>query len=428
MSPNIQERISMTRILACLVLSAIVGWSVPALVPVAAQTQALPQASSATALQHVTVLSQQIGPRPTGSPADVRTATYLAEQFQRLGYTVQRQSFPILFFDEAAPPTVNIVGQQAAALHALALIYSAATTADGLETEVVDAGLGREEDFRGKRLEGKIALVQRGEVFFRVKVANAAAAGASAVIVYNNRPGPPQAATLIEPSKVPAVMISQDDGERLAQLLRAGSVRVRLNVSTIVEQRMSQNIIGIKRGTRTPNEIVVVGGHADSVKQSPGANDNASGTAAVLEAARLLAQTPTARTIHFIGFGAEEIGLVGSRFYVQNRTGTIVGMVNMDMVGRGPMQVGNSGGDTSILDLAERVAGRLDIRVSTFRLREAASDHSSFEQAGIPAVFIHTGDDEAIHTPADVLARVNPQLVAQAATLAAGIARELATR
>jgi len=410
-----------------LVLCVFAAWSVAPPIA-AAPTEMLPQASSATALQHVTVLSQQIGPRPTGSPADARTATYLAEQFQRLGYVVERQAFPILFFDEAAPPTVNVLGSQAAGLRALALIYSAATPSTGLEAEIVDAGLGREEDLRSRRLEGKIALVQRGQVFFRVKVANAAAAGASAVIVYNDRPGPPQAGTLTELSQIPAVMISQDDGQRLVEMLQAGAVRVRLNVSTIVERRMSQNVIGIKRGTRTPNEIVVVGGHADSVKQSPGANDNASGTAAVLEAARLLAQIPTARTIHFIGFGAEEIGLVGSRFYVQNRTGTIVGMVNMDMVGRGPMQVGNSGGDTSILDLAERTATRLDIRVGTFRLREAASDHSSFEQAGTPAVFIHTGDDEAIHTPADVLNRVNPQLIAQAASLAAAIARELASR
>lgn len=415
------------RLPALVVLCALV-WNVAAGLA-AAPPQTLPQASSTTALQHVTVLSQQIGPRPTGSPADVRTANYLAEQFQRLGYAVERQSFPILFFDEAAPPTVNVLGSQAAAFRALALIYSAPTSSNGLEAELVDTGLGREEDLRGRRLEGKIALVQRGQIRFSVKVANASAAGASAVIVYNNQSGPPTAGTLVEPSQIPAVMISQDDGERLTQMLRSEPVRIRLNVSTIVERRTSQNVIGIKRGTRTPNEIVVVGGHADSVKQSPGANDNGSGTAAVLEAARLLAQTPTARTIHFIGFGAEEIGLVGSRFYVQNRTGTIVGMVNMDMVGRGPgLSVGNSGGDTSIIDLAERIATRLDMKVGTFQLREAASDHFSFEQAGIPAVFVHTGDDEAIHTPGDVLNRLNPQLIAQAATLAAGIARELATR
>lgn len=423
------QGLSDLRVLALILVAAIAAWAVPLAPLAAAPSQTLPQASATAAIQHVQVLSQQIGPRPTGSAADARAADYIAEQFRRFGYAVERQTFPILFFDELSPPTVTVTAPQAATLRALALIFSAPTPPEGLDAELVDAGLGREEDLQGRRLEGKIALVQRGQIFFRAKVANAAAAGAPAIIVYNNQPGPPQAGTLVEPSPIPAVMISQDDGERLQQLLRAGPVRVRLAVNTIMERRTSQNIIGIKRGTRSPNEIVVVGGHADSVKQSPGANDNASGTAAVLEAARILAAVPTARTIHFIGFGAEEIGLVGSRFYVQNRTGTIVGMVNMDMVGRGPsLMVGNAGNDATVVELAERVAMRLEIRVSRFRLREAASDHFSFEQAGIPAVFLHTGDDDAIHTPGDVFDRVSPQLVAQAASLAAGTTLELANR
>lgn len=416
------------RALTLILLAAAVAWSLQAPIT-AAPAQTLPQASPAAAIQHVAVLSQQIGPRPTGSAADGRAAEYIADQFRRLGYAVERQTFPILFFDELSPPTVTVLGPQAATVRALALIFSAATPADGLEAEVTAAGLGREEDFQARRLEGRVALVQRGQIFFRVKVANAAAAGASAVIITNNQPGPPQAGTLVEPSSIPAVMIAQDDGERLEQLLRAGPVRVRLQVNTITERRTSQNVIGIKRGTRSPSEIVVVGGHADSVSQSPGANDNASGTAATLEAARMLAAIPTARTIHFIAFGAEEIGLIGSRFYAQNRTGTVIGMVNMDMVGRGPgLMVGNSGNDVTIVDLAERIASRLGITVSRFRLREAASDHFSFEQVGVPTVFLHTGDDEAIHTPNDVLDRVSPQLVAQAAALAAGTALELANR
>ncbi len=417
------------RALALILLAAAVAWTLPQAPIAAAPAQTLPQASPAAAIQHVAVLSQQIGPRPTGSAADGRAAEYIADQFRRLGYAVERQTFPILFFDELSPPTVTVLGPQAATVRALALIFSAATPADGLEAEVTAAGLGREEDFQGRRLDGRVALVQRGQIFFRVKVANAAAAGASAVIVSNNQPGPPQAGTLVEPSSIPAVMISQDDGERLEQLLRAGPVRVRLQVNTITERRASQNVIGIKRGTRSPSEIVVVGGHADSVSQSPGANDNASGTAATLEAARMLAAIPTTRTIHFIAFGAEEIGLIGSRFYAQNRTGTVIGMVNMDMVGRGPgLMVGNSGNELTVVELAERIASRLGIRVSRFRIREAGSDHFSFEQVGVPTVFLHTGDDEAIHTPNDVFDRVSPQLVAQAAALAAGTALELANR
>ncbi|MGH2399137.1 MAG: M28 family metallopeptidase, partial [bacterium] len=143
---------------------------------------------------------------------------------------------------------------------------------------------------------------------------------------------------------------------------------------------------------------------------------------------RLLASTPTARTIHFIGFGAEELGLIGSRFYAQNPPGRIVGMVNMDMVGRGPLQVGNSNEDNTLVELGEQVAQRLGIRVGRFKLRGASSDHASFEAIGVPALFIHTGDDPAIHTPNDTADRIDPALVAQAASIAAAAALQLAGR
>lgn len=392
----------------------------------AAPAPVLPAASPQQALQHDVVLSQQIGPRPAGSANDARGADYIAEQFRALGYTVERQQFPFRYFEETQAPSLTVAAPTQAAIRLITLEFSASTPPDGLEAEVVAAGLGRAQDLSGKALEGKIALVERGEIQFREKAANVAAAGGVAVIVYNTAGGP-VAATLVEPSRIPAVIIGRDDGQRLLELLKTGSVRARLVVRTIAEQRTTENVIGIKRGTTAANEIVVVGGHRDSVRVSPGANDNGSGTAAVLEAARLLAGVPTARTIHFIGFGAEEVGLIGSAFYVKNATATIAGMVNMDMVGRGPgIMAGNQTGQPFMLEIADAVARRAGISLRRFRLGQ--SDHVSFEQAGIPAVFLHTGDDDAIHTPNDTIDRVSGQLIATAASLAAGIALEVANR
>ncbi len=387
----------------------------------------LPAASPQLALQHDIVLSQQIGPRPAGSPADARGADYIAEQFRRLGYSVVRQQFPFRFFEETRAPSLVVLAPAAASIPLVTMEFSASTPADGLEAELVAMGTGTPQDLTGQRLDGKIALVERGGIQFREKAANVAAAGGAAVIVYNNQSGLAIAVTLVEPSKIPAVVISQEDGRRLLDLLKSGPVRVRLVVSTVTEQRTSENVIGIKRGTAAPNEVVVVGGHRDSVRVSPGANDNGSGTAAVLEAARLLAEVPTVRTIHFIGFGAEEVGLIGSAFYVRNASASVVGMVNMDMVGRGPaILAGNLTGHPAMLDVADAVARGLGLTLRRFRLGQ--SDHVSFEQAGIPAVFLHTGDDDAIHTPNDVLERVSGQLIATAASLAAGIALEVANR
>lgn len=393
---------------------------------VAAAAQAIPPASGTAALAHVTALSQQIGPRVVGTPAYLRAADYVAGQFERLGYRVERQVFSFEAFEVLSPPSLTVTAPAPATLHPVTLMYSGSTAPEGLEVELVSAGIGRREDFARPQTTGRIVLVERGQLFFWEKVANAAAAGAVAVVVYNSQPGVPPVATLRSPATIPAVIISQDEGHQLLQSLGSGPVRVRLVVRTLTEPRSLPNVIGIKPGSSIPDEIVVVGGHLDSVPGSPGANDNASGVAAILEAARLLAEVPTFRTIRFIAFGAEEVGLLGSQYYVQHRTGTVVGMINLDMVGNGPqLLIGNSAGSRGLLDVAERVAGRLDIRVR--RLRLDRSDHVSFEQAGVPVVFLFTGDDEEVyHTPMDVASRVKPELLAQAAGLAAGIAFELA--
>lgn len=404
------------------VLSAVVASVVLA---VAAVAQSPPAASGTAAFAYAGVLSQQIGSRPAGSEAYTRATEYVTEQFQRWGYRVESQPFPFQYFDETTPPELRVLTPLETSLHPATMLYSTPTPKEGVEAEIADVGLGREEDLRGKRLEGKVALAGRGEIRFSLKASNAAAAGASAIIIINNQPGPAQTGTLLEPSRIPVVMVSHDEGIRLGAWLAAGPVRVRLIVQTVTEERTSINVIGVKPGTTAPAEVVVVGAHLDSVPTSPGANDNASGVATVLEVARMLAEVPTARTVHFVAFGAEELGLVGSRHYVATRTLAVRGMVNLDMVGHGPqLLVANSAGRGELLDIAERVAGRLGIKVE--RMSFGSSDHESFERARIPVVFIHTGDDNVYHTPQDVASRLDPQLLGQAASLAAAVVLEIA--
>ena len=387
----------------------------------------IPAASPQSALAHVTTLAKEIGPRAAGTEGDRRAVDYVAEQFRRMGYGVERQAFPFRFFEETQAPQLSVAAPAGPRLSPVTMLYSSSTPEAGIEGEVVTAGLGRADDFAGRPVEGRIALIERGEIFFSDKVSNAAAAGAAAVVLYNNQPGPPTVGTLRGPSRIPAVIISQDEGRLLLRQMEGGAVRLRMIVRTVSETRTSFNVIGIKRGVRQANEIVVVGGHRDSVPVSPGANDNASGTAAVIETARILASMRTARTIHFVAFGAEELGLIGSAYYADHPPGTVVGMVNMDMVGRGSLAVGNSNEDNRLVDLGEQVARRLGVQVGRFKLRgTAGSDHFSFERIGVPTAFLHTGDDAAIHTPNDALDRVDPALIAQAARLAAGIALEAA--
>ncbi|MDP7061446.1 MAG: M20/M25/M40 family metallo-hydrolase [Planctomycetota bacterium] len=96
------------------------------------------------------------------------------------------------------------------------------------------------------------------------------------------------------------------------------------------------NLIAEKRGTKYPNQIVELGAHYDTVPMSPGADDNASGVAGVLEAARVLRDLPTERTIRFCFFGLEEKGLIGSRSHVAAFQKTpqreVLGLLNLEMI------------------------------------------------------------------------------------------------
>jgi aminopeptidase YwaD len=393
-----------------------------ALVQAAGSAQTAPSGEAAFA--HVQHLAGVIGPRVAGTPAERQAAEYLAAQLRQYDYPVEFHQFALPYF-EARRIELQQLGTPARAVQALALQLTAPTPSAGLEADLVPVGLGQAADFEGRQVSGAIALIERGTITFREKVANAASRGAVAAIVYNNQSGLIPG-TLGARSEIPAVVISQDEGRRLIAAAQAGRLRVRLVVDVVHETRQSVNVVASKRGTTRPDEIIVIGGHYDSVPNGPGANDNASGTAATLEAARTLAAVALPRTVQFVLFAAEESGLFGSAAFAAERRRGIVAMINLDMVGWGErLMIGASPGrDESVVNVAERAAQRLGIQVSRFRA--SASDHASFERQGIPAVFLHRGVDPHYHQPTDLPANVTPRYLEEAARLAAGIAQDLA--
>jgi aminopeptidase YwaD len=395
---------------ALIVTAAATGW-----------TQTGPSGASAFAfVQH---LAGVIGPRVAGMPADRQAAEYISAQFRQWGYAGDLHAFQFPFF-EARQVQLQIAAPQARTIQAEALLLTSSTPAAGIEAEVVPVGLGRPEDFDGRRVTGAIVLAERGVLTFREKTANAAARGAVAIIVYNNQPGIVPG-TLQQRSEIPSITISQEDGKQLAETAQGGGLRARLMVDVVNEMRSTSNVVATKRGTTRPNEIIVIGGHFDSVPRSPGANDNASGVATLMEAARVLASVPTARTIQFVPFSGEELGLFGSAAFANDRRQGVVAMINLDMVGWGErLMVGNSPGrDGSAVDTALQVAQRLGIEVTRFRA--GGSDHVSFERHGIPAVFFHRGIDPSYHRPTDVPSNVDPKHLEEAARLLVAVIQEL---
>ncbi len=207
-----------------------------------------------------------------------------------------------------------------------------------------------------------------------------------------------------------------------------------------------RNVVGVLPGTNA-DEYVVVGAHYDHLGDgsygsgSPGdihngADDNASGTSAVLEVAEALAMADEKpeRSVAFILFTAEEIGLVGSREFVRQlddgpvSSDAIVAMLNLDMVGRvreDKLFVG--GGETSpkLPDLAEQAINDVGLTVETMRAG-GRSDHAPFIAADIPALFLFSGLHDVYHTPDDDVETINFEGIRQVSEAATAIVTELA--
>ena len=156
----------------------------------------------------------------------------------------------------------------------------------------------------------------------------------------------------------------------------------------------------------------MAGGHLDSVPAGPGLNDNGSGIAALLHVAARLAGSE--RPVRIAFWGAEEIGLVGSRRYVRALTAAerrrIAAYLNLDMVGspEGRARV-YDGARTIEPALRDQLPGTGEVEL------EGNSDHASFEAVGIPVGGIFTGLDECYHQRCDTLRNVDQELVGRVA-------------
>jgi len=362
------------------------------------------------AYHHVLALAQDIGSRPAGSEAERQAAEYISQQLTTYGYETQMQEFGWEYYVEEAP-VLEVVTPTSLSLNPSTLRLSASGE---VTAELVSAGLGRPQDFPPEGLEGRIALVERGELSFSDKVTNAAANGAAAVVIYNNVDGPLRA-ELQEESPIPALSLSQAEGRQLQALLAEGPLTVHLLAQSVQEAKTSQNVIA-----RPPQEDcqVIVGAHYDSVAAGPGANDNASGSAILLEIARVLDLRGQEEGVCFVAFGAEETGLFGSRHFVATLASqgqpSPQAMVNLDMVGVGSEW--QLMGSPSLVEKIDQGAAALGLDpVPTEPGRE--SDHINFMDAGIPAVLIYRSEDPHQHTESDQTEFVQPQLLEEAAKL-----------
>ena len=361
------------------------------------------------AFHYLSELAEDVGPRTSGTDLERKASEFLLEEFGDLGYEAAAQEFT--WDSPAASLTVGLPDNQDLEANILS------GTANGeASAQLAFVGLGKPADVPEEGLEGKIALVERGEITFGSKVAEVHNAGAVGAIIFNNVSGSFRG-TLGERSQIPAISLSQADGNHLKELLDQGET-IEAAISIEDNAVPSRNVIAELPGTG--DGVIVVGAHYDTVPDSIGASDNSSGTGTLLAVAEQLAGRSFPFTVRFIAFGSEETGLHGSEYYVDNLTADeleeIYLMINLDSVGSGTRL--RLFGDRWAAKHVQETADREEIPLDTGSRRgSGGSDHVNFRNAWVPIIYFLADDLSRINTPADTMEHINPDLLGDVTAL-----------
>jgi hypothetical protein len=376
-------------------------------------------------------------------------------------------------------------------------VFSSTGTATG-EMVFVGYGITSAEhhydDYAGMDVKGKVVVALRYEpqdqneksVFdgknrtrhsnFETKAVNAKLHGAAALILINNAVLYPEDADKLDPfgnqsgamdSGIPVVQVkanvaeawfreSQHDLKGIVKAIdntlqpqsfrfpAAMKATMRIEVDRVM--RPTHNVAGFLPGTS--DEYIVVGGHYDHLgfgqqfsmapsevpKLHPGADDNASGTAAVIELARYFAKQPKMkRGVLFVAFSGEEIGLLGSSHLAGKMPFPLekcAAMINMDMVGRMVggkfFAAGVATGSTFKKILDEVVQGQTDLKPEfSDNLSIGGSDHTSFSAKQVPALFFFSGLHSDYHKPSDTWDKIEPGAYGRLITVVGATLQEL---
>ena len=303
------------------------------------------------------------GTRAAGTPGYDASVDYVVERLTAAGYNVTLDEFPFLYFPPALLQQltpVNVVHETGVFTASgfgdvtanvvpvdINLTPPRANTSgcDGAYTEAavgaaIVADPAGPDDFAGFPA-GSIALTQRGGCSFALKAYNAQAAGASAMILFNQGNDPTREGLIVGtlvvaagtpgPVTIPVVGASFASGVSLAQ--PSSTAHILVEAPRTVTQ---VNVLAESKGG-DPNNVVMAGAHLDSVQAGPGINDNGSGSAALIEVAEQMAKVKPLNKVRFAWWGAEESGLIGSTQYVaglsQAERDRIALYLNFDMVG-----------------------------------------------------------------------------------------------
>ena len=406
--------------------------------------QTMPALDGATLWQRVERVAE-VGNRFGGTPGEERCRNLLLTEFNATGLaSVRAEPFPFLAY-EPESTTCTVLGEDVV-IPSVALQYSSTGIAEG---EAVYLGACQADDVaaaeeRGVDLRGKVVLAQ-GSFPWLVAPALAEKGIVALVNIGDTRdellghfpmafyPYGLEAPWEGRVQPMVGVTIEPQAARRLLSLLSFGSVTLRVEHQGQYVEKTSANVIGEIPGSELPKERVVVGAHYDTQAEGPGAADNSTGVATVLELAERWRRLEPRRTIVFCAFGIEELAAWGSYHYCKAHADELEltrGMVNLDALGLPAPGTRVLVADDEMLPYASESAtltgyeaeGTLDASLYAW------GDHNPFIDAGVPAVWIwrYPPQHPYYHTSGDVLRYVDSDRTLDVATASAYLTYRLA--
>jgi Zn-dependent M28 family amino/carboxypeptidase len=330
----------------------------------------------------------------------------------------------------------------------ISLVYSPSTPPDGLRAGVVNVGLGTKAEYaaKGDEIRDRFALVSSDSpsggrrVHRREKYGRAVDCGAAGFLFFNHLPGMLAPTGSLRPGQVaeiPSVGLSYEDGFVIRRLLRDdGPVELEMRLTNRTGPAQFSHVVGQVPGRRH-DEIVVVGAHYDGHDISQGAVDDASGTALVMELARIFA--PLAgqlrRTLRFETYAAEELGVLGSTTYVSAMSdgdlAPVDFMLNLDGGALGSGRGLALQGLDELPPLFAGFAREMGYPLALNNQVGTASDHFPYFLRGVPVASMFARRPPGLgrgfgHTRADTLDKVDEIELRESAMVAARLLLRLA--
>jgi hypothetical protein len=284
--------------------------------------------------------------RNSGELGYRKSADYVAQVMQTAGYDVHLQRYPFDYYAYTGIPTMNVngtdlvlgvdwgPGQSLGSMGGQTLTTVKNNVLPPTTTSSSAAGCDP-GDF-GPEVSGHPVLIQRGTCTFAQKVANAQGAGATGVIIFNEGNTQPDRTGLLIGSlgsvpTIPVVFVTFAIGNEMAQEIADGSPpSPTVDIKAIYQPNADDwNVIADSKGGDT-NHTLVVDAHLDAI-YGAGMLDNGSGSMAILDIAQMMKNVNPANHLRFIWFGGEELGLFGSKFYVNNLTATQASHISYDL-------------------------------------------------------------------------------------------------